>query len=128
MVPLLVAVVDDDTSVRTATAALLSSAGIASRTFPSATAFLAQADPREFACIVSDIQLPGMSGLELHAAVRRHDNPPPFIFVTAFPGAKVKAAAMAGGARALFEKPLDGAAFLALLDTILSERSASSPE
>lgn len=118
--PAVVAVIEDDEFVRSAIASLLHAAGIDFRAFPSATTFLAEARARDFRCIVSDLQMPGMSGLELLETLRRDGEAPPFVLITAFSSKGARAAALAGGARAFLEKPIDGAALLAILVDVLA--------
>jgi FixJ family two-component response regulator len=81
----LVAVVDDDPFVREAVEELVCSIGYEARTFGSADAFLASDSRNEVDCIVADIQMPGRSGLELHALLAAEANSPPVIFLTGLP-------------------------------------------
>src|ERR1700744_4567822 len=80
-----IAVIDDDASVRTATNNLLSSHGYLVDTFASAEEFLQSARLNESACVVADVQMPTMSGLDLLAHMRNEGYAAPFIFITAFP-------------------------------------------
>src|ERR1700712_2545045 len=76
-----ISVIDDDASVRAATNNLLSSHGYLVRTFASAADFLQSSRPDEFSCVVADVQMPGMSGLDLLEHVRIRGNEIPFIFI-----------------------------------------------
>jgi len=103
-----VAVVDDDEAVRDALSNLLSSLGLRVVTFDSAEAFLASPAPARAACLITDIQMPGMSGLELQRHLADSGNPLPVILVTAFPRDHLRQQAEAAGAFGFFSKPFDG--------------------
>ena len=75
-------IVDDDASFRTATSRLLRASGFAVKTFPSAREFLAQRDADAAGCVVADLQMPEMNGLDLQAALARTRNPLPILFLT----------------------------------------------
>ncbi|WP_296947790.1 response regulator transcription factor [uncultured Massilia sp.] len=104
--PLHVAVVDDDADVRVAMHALLRSFGWRVTLYDGAqqllTAGLAGID-----CVLSDVQMPGMGGLELLARLRAGGSTPPCILMTAFPDEQVRRRAMAGGAVCFLSKPVD---------------------
>jgi FixJ family two-component response regulator len=100
-----VSVIDDDASVRAATNNLLSSHGYLVHTFASAEDFLRSADPDDASCVVADVQMPGMSGLDLLTHVRSRGNGVPFIFITAFPDESVRARALKVGAICFLAKP-----------------------
>ena len=85
-----VAIVDDDRSVLSALKDLLESAGLSALCFGSAEEFLESGGRGETACLVSDIRMPGMSGLELQARLRAEGSRLPVIFITAHGDAKVK--------------------------------------
>src|SRR5260221_5544050 len=93
-----ISVIDDDASVRAATNNLLSSHGYMVHTFASAEDFLQSAHPDESSCVVADVQMSGMSGLDLMTHVRAQGNDVPFIFITAFPDESVRARALRVGA------------------------------
>lgn len=98
-----VAVVDDDDDVRAALDGLLESLGYRSRLFDSADSFLAAHVLDDVDCIISDIQMPGTSGLQLAERVQRHAKP--VILITAFPTAEVQRRASAAGVRCVLVKP-----------------------
>lgn len=98
-----ICIIDDDASVRDGTASLLRSAGYRAESFDSAEAFLRSGDPRRFACVVTDIQMPGMSGIDL--AYRLDRGEPPVILVTARSEDEVLAKAAASPAAFLLRKP-----------------------
>jgi FixJ family two-component response regulator len=105
-------VVDDDDSVRQAFQRLLCAADFDARTFASAEALLAHGAALKAACVVSDLILPGMSGLELLAELRARGCRSPFILITAFdvPGQRDEAARR--GAAAYLVKPFRGTTLL----------------
>ncbi|GAB2898874.1 response regulator [Paraburkholderia jirisanensis] len=116
---LIVSIVDDDESVRIATASLIRSLGWGVKLFASAEAFLQSGDRTDTACIVCDIQMPGMTGLEMQAHLIAIGNPLPIIFVTAFPSDEAQRQASANGARAFLHKPVDAAEMTRCLESIL---------
>jgi FixJ family two-component response regulator len=115
-----ISVVDDDASVRAALDNLLSSHGYYVDTFVSAEAFLQSADLQKASCVIADIQMPGMSGLDLLKHMRVHGHDVPFIFITAFPNEGVRTRALQGGAICFLAKPF---AVLDLIDCVKSALS-----
>lgn len=111
----LVAVVDDDESVRSALHGALSSIGLTVRTFGSAEEFLDSGLSAQTACLISDLEMPGMSGLELQARLALDDLRIPIIFITAYGEAEMRARALKGGAIEFLDKPFDDNF---LLDTV----------
>jgi FixJ family two-component response regulator len=117
-----VSIIDDDDSVRTATGSLLRSFGWEVRLYESAEAFLRSADTEPTDCIISDVQMPGMSGLELqHHMALRHDTTP-LIFISAFYSEAVSKKAIAAGALGFLRKPVDGQAIAHYLDVLANAR------
>ena len=112
-------VVDDDRSVRDALARLLRSAGICCQAYESAEQFLAQPDLSAAGCVVIDVQMPGMRGLELQQVCRERWPLLPVIMISAFTEDKSESRALASGARAFFHKPFDTSAFLNLVRQVL---------
>ena len=102
-----VAIVDDDESIRNALCGLLKSYDLEPRPFSSAAEFLDSDDRDDVACVITDIQMPGMSGLELQSRLSQEHPQVPVIFITAYGEPKVRAQAMSTGAFALLEKPFD---------------------
>jgi two-component system, LuxR family, response regulator FixJ len=105
--PVLVAVVDDDDLIRNSIADLLSSAGIESQTFSSGEEFLADGASQEIFCLVTDIRMPGMTGLELQRKLLEHHSWLPIIFITALEDTRLRAQAMRAGAVEFLLKPVD---------------------
>lgn len=108
----LVAIVDDDRSIQSALKDLIESAGLSVRSFASAEEFLKSGQRSETACLVVDIRMPGMSGLELQAKLNAEGSRIPIIFITAHGNAEMKMQAMAAGALEFLSKPFDGEALL----------------
>jgi FixJ family two-component response regulator len=103
----LVAIVDDDDSVRGTLQELLRSAGFSSRAFESAEAFLGSGHQQETACLITDIRMPGMSGLELQARLNADRCRIPTIFITAHGDEDMRFQALREGAVEFLPKPFD---------------------
>jgi FixJ family two-component response regulator len=101
----LVAIVDDDEAVREATKALIRSMGLAAEAFSCGEEFLASPHLGRTVCLVTDINMPGMSGLDLHRHVSALPKRIPTILITAYPNESVRARALAAGARGYLIKP-----------------------
>ena len=101
----LVSIVDDDESVRLATTLLVASLGLDAIGFASAPAFLASAAPEETCCLIVDVNMPDMSGIELQATLQRRRPSLPVIFITAFPSDEIERRARSGGATCFLVKP-----------------------
>jgi FixJ family two-component response regulator len=98
---------------------LVRSLGFAAHAFPSAEEFLASPLADDTSCLVADIQMPGMSGLELQDELATRDRRMPIIFITAFPEEHIRKRAEAAGAVGFFSKPVDGHALIQCLDAAL---------
>jgi FixJ family two-component response regulator len=98
-------VVDDDDAVRNAMKLLLDSVGLACETFSSAAEFLAAYDPARHCCLVSDIRMPGMSGLELQQELSRQHMDIPLIFITGHGDVPMAVSAIQSGATDFIQKP-----------------------
>ena len=119
----MVAVVDDDESFRNALQRLLRSAGFRVRSFASAEDFLKSGQPHETGCLVADIRMPGMSGLDLQAKLNADHCPIPTIFISAHGDEKMRLRAMRGGAVTFLAKPFDDAVLLETVRTALKTES-----
>ena len=108
----MVAVVEDDESYRAAVQRLLKSAGLPVRSFASAEDFLKSGQQQETGCLIADIQMPGMSGLDLQARLNAEHCPIPIIFITAHGDEEMRLQAMRAGAVKFLAKPFDGAILL----------------
>lgn len=114
-----ISIVDDDDSVRTAVSSLVRSLGFKVCTFASAQEFLSSPILEQTSCLVSDIQMPGMSGLELQKELIARQSRIPIIFITAFPEDGVRRRAEAAGCIGFLSKPFDGQAMIEYLNTAL---------
>jgi FixJ family two-component response regulator len=103
----LIAIVDDDDLVRNAVQGLLKSVGLPARAFASAEEFLLSGQQRETACLIADIRMPGMSGLELQAKLNAERCRIPTIFITAHGDVKMRMQALRAGAVEFLAKPFD---------------------
>ena len=101
----LIYVVDDDAAVRDSLTLLLKAVQLTARTFATAAQFLEHYDPQQHACLVADIRMPGMSGLELQSVLKRLGAPIPLIFITAYGDVPMAVDAMKSGAIDFIEKP-----------------------
>jgi FixJ family two-component response regulator len=107
-----VAVIEDDESYRVAVQRLMKSAGLSVESFGSAEAFLNSGQQHETGCLIADIRMPGMSGLELQSKLNSDHCPMPTIFITAHGDEKMRMQAMRGGAVKFLTKPFDGETLL----------------
>ena len=117
-----ISIIDDDASVRTATARLLGSLGFSAHAFASAKEFLSSPRLSETSCIIADVQMPGMTGVELQEYLVAHDHGTPIIFITAFPQDRIRERAMKAGAVCFLSKPFDEARLLECLEWALMTR------
>jgi FixJ family two-component response regulator len=115
----IISVIDDDASVRAATNNLLRSHGYTVHTFASAEEFLRSAHLNDTSCVIADVQMPVMSGVELLTLVRAQGSRVPFIFITAFPEESVRARALKAGAIGFLAKPFAGPTLVNCLATAL---------
>ena len=117
----MVAIIDDDALVRSSIASLLRSLGLTAVSFESADAFLQQRDGQDVDCLISDIQMPGTSGLQLQRQLALEVAPPPMIAMTAYPTARVRTQILEAGAVCFIEKPIDGDRLISCLETVLGK-------
>jgi len=103
----LVAIVDDDELMRSALQGMLKSVGLPSQAFESAEEFLKSGQQRQTSCLIVDIRMPGMSGLELQAKLNAEHCRIPTIFITAHGDTKMRMQALRAGAVEFLAKPFD---------------------
>jgi FixJ family two-component response regulator len=122
--PAVICIVDDNERFGRATGRLISSLGHAAAVFFSAEEFLKSDRLDEAACLIADVQMPGMSGIELqtHLAARGHRLP--IIFITAYPEAKTRQQALASGALGFLAKPFNEDELISCLDRALAKGRA----
>jgi FixJ family two-component response regulator len=108
----MVAVIEDDESYRVAVQRLLKSAGFSVHSFVSAEDFLNSGQQHQTGCLITDIQMPGISGLDLQSKLNSDHCPIPTIFITAHGDEKMRLQAMRAGAVKFLAKPFDGETLL----------------
>lgn len=121
--PQVVAVVDDDDAARISVVRLLEVAGYTARGFDSGSDFLAAADVTALSCVVSDLQMPGVTGLELQKALHARGVQVPMVFVTGFGTVATGVQAMRDGAVDFLEKPADPGALLDAVERAVAKRA-----
>ncbi|MDB5652219.1 MAG: response regulator receiver protein [Hyphomicrobiales bacterium] len=123
----MIVIVEDDDSVRVATESLVRSLGFATASFSSAEYFIASPCVQDTACLIVDVQMPGMSGIELQRLLQEKDNKTPVIFITAFPEERIRRQAVAAGAIGFLSKPFDGNALIDCIERALGAGSECRP-
>ncbi|MHC2338476.1 response regulator transcription factor [Bradyrhizobium sp. USDA 4454] len=126
--PPVISIIDDDLSVRTATDNLVRSLGYAVETYASAEEFLHSPHLSDTSCVIADVRMPAMSGLDLQAHLIAGGRRFPFIFITAFSVEADRARAMAAGAICFLIKPFDGDALIRCLDAALAQPGTAASE
>jgi FixJ family two-component response regulator len=116
-------IVDDDEAVRDSLGLLLKASGVKSRCYESAEAFLADFDPQEYGCLVLDVRMPGMGGLELQTVLRQRNVALPIVFITAHGDVPMAVEAVRRGAVDFIQKPFDDGA---LVEKVTDALSAST--
>ena len=117
-----IAIVDDDALIRETLKDLLDSAGYTSVVFSSAQRFLKSKRLATFACLITDMRMPGTTGLELHRRLVSAGHLIPTILITAYPDETVRARAASAGIRCYLPKPVTSEALLACVDEALESR------
>jgi FixJ family two-component response regulator len=124
--PPLIAIIDDDASVRATTDSLVRSLGYVVFTFASAEDFLRSNRLDDLACVIADVQMHGMSGVELQAHLISQGSRVPFIFFTAFPDEQIRAQALNAGAICYLTKPFDGDSLVQGLQVALKKHDGGA--
>lgn len=119
----IVYVIDDDESARHSLEFLLDVAGIRVRSFASADAFLQAAPPLAGACVVTDVRMPGMSGIELAEELKRRGAVAPVIVITGHADVPLAIQAMKAGVADFIEKPFDDTVMLGAIDKALAQHA-----
>ena len=123
-----ISIIDDDASVRAATDNLLRSLGYTVYSFVPAEEFLRSAHFNDTSCVIADVQMPAMSGVELQALLLARGHRVPFIFITAFPEATIRARAFKAGAICFLTKPFERLTLIKCLDTALERHGGGTSE
>lgn len=116
-----IAIVDDDEAVRIALEGLLRSVGLTARAFESAEDFLESGQQLRTACLITDIRMPGMSGLELQAKLNAEHCRMPIVFITAHGDTQMRMQALRAGAVEFLAKPFDDEALLQTVRAALED-------
>ncbi len=115
----MIAIVDDDEAVRDATQRLVRSLGYGASTFGTADEFLKSEQVHNTSCLITDLHMPGLSGLDLQGQLIARGHRIPVIFITGYPDENVRALAMKAGAVAFLSKPVNCDHLLGLLGKAL---------
>ena len=122
-----ISIVDDDPAVRDALWRLMDSAGLPATVFASAEEFLAAPNRGETTCLIVDVRMPGMDGLELQRHLIASNWKVPIIFISAHAEAGVRERALQAGAVKFFEKPFNSAALLQAIEAARTGRAPGAP-
>jgi FixJ family two-component response regulator len=122
-----ISVIDDDASFRVATDSLLRARGYIVHAFASAADFLRSAQLDEMSCVITDVKMPDMGGLELQSLLRSQGRTVPIIFITAFPEEPARARALREGAICFLSKASDASTLLKCVQKALAIRGATGP-
>src|SRR5262245_2955780 len=112
----IISIIDDDESMRCAVKSLVTSLGLDAYTFASAEAFLQSPHLDDTSCVITDLQMPGLNGVELQKSLLAQGRRIPIIFVTAFPEERLRARAMEAGALGFLSKPFESETLITLID------------
>jgi FixJ family two-component response regulator len=123
----LISIVDDDESMREATKGLVRSLGYQAVTFESAEEFLGSDSVKDTACLIADVQMPGLSGVDLQQRLIAQGHLMPTIFITAFPEEAMRLRALTVGAVGCLDKPFSEESLLKCLDTALGNSNERIP-
>ncbi|WP_367829961.1 response regulator transcription factor [Shinella sp. S4-D37] len=110
-----IAIVDDDRLLREALQDLLEAEGFESHLYACAEAFLSQFDARPVDCIVADVRMTGMSGIDMLGILQAKPHCPPVLIMTSYGDARMEGRALSGGATAFLAKPLDSRKLIACI-------------
>jgi FixJ family two-component response regulator len=121
----LISIIDDDETVRSCTMDLVKSMGFVAKAFPRADDFLKSENLRDTSCVIADIRMPGMSGLDLHGHLVGLGRPIPTILITAFPNERDRARAWQSGVKCYLAKPYEDEDLLECIRSALGLRKTS---
>jgi FixJ family two-component response regulator len=123
----LIAIVDDDKSMRDTTRDLLESAGFPAATFASAAGLLKSRRLHSVCCLIADMRMPKMTGLELHQHLAASNHPIPTILMTAYPDERVRALAMKANVVGYLAKPFEAEELLNCVRRAVHGRESDNP-
>jgi FixJ family two-component response regulator len=119
----LIAIVDDDASIREALKGLMKSMGYAVEVFPSADDFLASPQLRATSCLIADVQMPVMTGVELYRSLKGAGHPIPTILITAYPDNNTRSRVLGDGVVCYLTKPFNETSLLCCVHSALGQGS-----
>jgi FixJ family two-component response regulator len=119
----MISIIDDDVSMRDATRRLVKSLGLNADTFASAEEFLESNRVNDTACVITDMQMSGLSGAELQTLLLAQGVTTPIIFITAFPEEKLRRRVLDAGAVGFLSKPFDEGRLITCLKTALGRQA-----
>ena len=122
----LISVIDDDESIRRTTKLLIESFGYRAAVFESAETFLTSAQVCETSCLIVDVQMPGMNGLQLQSHLAAEGHPIPIIFITAYGNKESRRQAIQFGAVAFMDKPFSDTGLLQNIRTALKQQNSGT--
>jgi FixJ family two-component response regulator len=122
----MISIVDDDESIREATKSLVRSLGYQVATFGSAEEFLGSAEKMSTACLITDVQMPGLGGVELQDRLIADGHHMPTIFISAFPDERVQRQVLGSGAIGYLHKPFGEDQLIECIDTALKRGGEGS--
>jgi FixJ family two-component response regulator len=122
-----ISIIDDDASFRAATDSLLRARGYTVHAFASAAEFLRSPQLDETSCVITDVKMPDISGLELQTLLRRQGRTVPIIFITAFPEESARARALREGAACFLSKASDASTLIKYVEQSLAARGSPIP-
>jgi FixJ family two-component response regulator len=122
----MIAIVDDDEAVRVATRHLVRALGYKTEAFASAEEFLRSPSAAEWSCVISDVNMPGFSGIELQRSLTAKGRNVPFIFITAFPDQAIQDRALKAGAVGFLSKPFASRDLIECLERALRRDKTSN--
>lgn len=121
---IVISIVEDDESVREALTGLMKSFGFSVRAFQRAEDFLKSDRVDSTSCLISDVQMPGMTGLDLYNRLVTSGKPIPTILITAYPDARARARALQAGVKSYLTKPFTESNLLTCIHSALGSREA----
>lgn len=124
----LISIVDDDEFVREATRGLIRSLGYAAATFASGEEYLRSDQMADTRCLIIDVQMPTMSGIDFQEHLIANGHSTPMIFITAFPDERIRTRVLTAGACGFLSKPFKDESLIECLNRALVDRIADQPE
>jgi FixJ family two-component response regulator len=122
----MIAIVDDDEAVRVATRHLVRALGFETEAFASAEEFLRSFSATQWSCVISDVNMPGLSGVELQRSLAAEGRSIPFIFITAFPDQAIRDRALKAGAVGFLSKPFASRDLIECVERVLRRDATSN--